>query len=44
MKCLRVLGSVGEPIAEDVWKWYHEKVGNEECHVIDVRSLFFIYI
>ncbi|KAF8539926.1 hypothetical protein BDD12DRAFT_881516 [Trichophaea hybrida] len=35
MKSLRVLGSVGEPIAEDVWKWYHEKVGKEECHVID---------
>lgn len=36
MKSLRVLGSVGEPIAEDVWKWYHEKVGKEECHIVDV--------
>ncbi|CAZ80338.1 unnamed protein product [Tuber melanosporum] len=35
MKTLRVLGSVGEPIAEDVWKWYHEKVGRGECHVVD---------
>lgn len=35
MKSLRVLGSVGEPIAEDVWKWYHEKVGHEECHIVD---------
>lgn len=35
MKSLRVLGSVGEPIAADVWKWYHEKVGHEECHVVD---------
>ncbi|RPB05564.1 acetate--CoA ligase [Choiromyces venosus 120613-1] len=35
MKTLRVLGSVGEPIAEDVWLWYHEKVGREECHVVD---------
>ena len=38
MKSLRVLGSVGEPIAEDVWTWYHEKVGKEECHVVDVRN------
>ncbi|KAL7268041.1 acetyl-coenzyme A synthetase 2 [Rhizina undulata] len=35
MKSLRVLGSVGEPIAEDVWRWYHEKVGHEECHIVD---------
>ncbi|KAI5855851.1 acetyl-coenzyme A synthetase FacA [Tricharina praecox] len=35
MKSLRVLGSVGEPIAEDVWTWYHEKVGKEECHIVD---------
>lgn len=39
MASLRVLGSVGEPIAEDVWKWYHEKVGREECHVVDVSFL-----
>jgi acetyl-CoA synthetase len=39
MKKLRVLGSVGEPIAEDVWKWYHEKVGKKECHVVDVSPL-----
>jgi len=35
MASLRVLGSVGEPIAEDVWKWYHEKVGHEQCHIVD---------
>ncbi|KAF8466236.1 hypothetical protein BDZ91DRAFT_658247 [Kalaharituber pfeilii] len=35
LSSLRILGSVGEPIAEDVWKWYHEKVGREECHVVD---------
>ena len=38
LKSLRVLGSVGEPIAEDVWKWYHQKIGKEECHVVDVSS------
>ncbi|KID75904.1 acetyl-coenzyme A synthetase, partial [Metarhizium brunneum ARSEF 3297] len=32
---LRVLGSVGEPIAAEVWKWYFEVVGREEAHVVD---------
>lgn len=36
MKSLRVLGSVGEPIAAEVWKWYFETVGREDAHVIDV--------
>ena len=35
MKSLRVLGSVGEPIAAEVWKWYYEVVGREESHVVD---------
>jgi acetyl-CoA synthetase len=35
MKNLRVLGSVGEPIAAEVWKWYFEVVGKEEAHVVD---------
>lgn len=35
MKHLRVLGSVGEPIAADVWKWYSEVVGKGECHIVD---------
>jgi len=36
MKNLRVLGSVGEPIAAEVWKWYFEVVGKEEAHIVDV--------
>lgn len=36
MKSLRVLGSVGEPIAAEVWKWYHEIVGKGEAHIVDV--------
>lgn len=36
MKHLRVLGTVGEPIAAEVWKWYFEVVGKEECQIIDV--------
>ncbi|GME22216.1 AMP-dependent synthetase/ligase [Neofusicoccum parvum] len=35
MKKLRVLGSVGEPIAAEVWKWYFEVVGKEESHIVD---------
>ncbi|KAF4123835.1 acetyl-CoA synthetase [Geosmithia morbida] len=35
MKHLRVLGSVGEPIAAEIWKWYFEIVGKEEAHVVD---------
>ncbi|KAL1959300.1 hypothetical protein VTO42DRAFT_2487 [Malbranchea cinnamomea] len=35
MKHLRVLGSVGEPIAAEVWKWYFEVVGKEQAQVID---------
>ncbi|KAI0875153.1 hypothetical protein GGS24DRAFT_489501 [Hypoxylon argillaceum] len=35
MPKLRVLGSVGEPIAAEVWKWYFEVVGKEEAHVVD---------
>lgn len=36
MEHLRVLGSVGEPIAAEVWKWYFESVGKEEAHIVDV--------
>ncbi|KID95716.1 acetyl-coenzyme A synthetase, partial [Metarhizium majus ARSEF 297] len=35
IKHLRVLGSVGEPIAAEVWKWYFEVVGREEAQVVD---------
>ncbi|KAI2632078.1 acetate-CoA ligase [Hypoxylon sp. NC1633] len=35
MPKLRVLGSVGEPIAAEVWKWYFEVVGKEEAQIVD---------
>ncbi|KAI4141457.1 MAG: hypothetical protein LQ341_003515 [Variospora aurantia] len=35
MKHLRILASVGEPIAAEVWKWYFEIIGKEEAHVVD---------
>jgi acetyl-CoA synthetase len=38
MENLRILGSVGEPIAAEVWKWYFEIVGKEEAHIVDVSS------
>ncbi|RMZ76186.1 hypothetical protein DV737_g4935, partial [Chaetothyriales sp. CBS 132003] len=35
MPKLRVLGSVGEPIAAEVWKWYYDVVGKGEAHLVD---------
>ena len=32
---LRLLGSVGEPITPEAWRWYHEVVGRGECPIID---------
>ena len=34
-KSLRILGTVGEPINPEVWKWYHDVVGEERCAVVD---------
>ncbi|MCH7758441.1 MAG: acetate--CoA ligase [Thaumarchaeota archaeon] len=35
LSALRLLGSVGEPINPEVWKWYYEIIGKEKCPVID---------
>ncbi|XHG03046.1 hypothetical protein AWENTII_006367 [Aspergillus wentii] len=35
MSHLRVLGSVGEPIAPEVWKWFHDYVGKGKAHITD---------
>ncbi|MET0342753.1 MAG: acetate--CoA ligase [Polyangiales bacterium] len=32
---LRVLGTVGEPISPEAWKWYHDVVGDGRCPVVD---------
>ena len=32
---LRLLGSVGEPINPEAWRWYHEVVGDERCPIVD---------
>ena len=34
-KSLRVLGSVGEPINPEIWRWYHDVVGDGRCAVVD---------
>ena len=32
---LRLLGSVGEPINPEAWRWYHTVVGDERCPIVD---------
>lgn len=32
---LKILGTVGEPINEEAWHWYHEHIGQKRCPVID---------
>jgi acetyl-CoA synthetase len=32
---LRLLGTVGEPINPEAWRWYHEVVGESRCPIID---------
>ncbi len=35
LSSLKVLGSVGEPINPEVWKWYSSTIGQNRCPVID---------
>ena len=32
---LKVLGTVGEPINEEAWHWYHQHVGKGKCPIVD---------
>ena len=34
-KSLRILGTVGEPINPEAWQWYHGKVGERRCPIVD---------
>ncbi|MDP2024907.1 acetate--CoA ligase [Sulfuriferula sp.] len=34
-RSLRLLGSVGEPINPEAWRWYHEVVGDGRCPIVD---------
>lgn len=34
-KSLVILGSVGEPINPEAWRWYYTVVGNSDCYIVD---------
>ncbi len=34
-KSLRILGTVGEPINPEIWRWYHDVVGEGRCDIVD---------
>lgn len=35
LNSLKVIGSVGEPINEEAWYWYHDNIGKRRCPVVD---------
>ena len=35
LSSLRLLGTVGEPINPEAWRWYYEVVGNSQCQIVD---------
>ena len=35
LSSLRLLGSVGEPINPEAWKWYYTVIGKEKCPIMD---------
>jgi len=35
LNSLKTLGTVGEPINEEAWHWYHEHIGKKNCSVVD---------
>jgi acetyl-CoA synthetase len=35
LSSLKVLGSVGEPINDEAWEWYHKEIGKGKCPVVD---------
>ena len=35
LSSLKVLGSVGEPINPEAWKWYYENIGRNKCTIVD---------
>ncbi len=35
MSTLRLLGSVGEPINPEAWRWYYKYIGKERCQIMD---------
>ena len=35
LESLKVIGSVGEPINEEAWHWYHDHIGKGKCPLVD---------
>ncbi len=35
LSSLKVLGTVGEPINEAAWHWYHDHIGKNRCPIVD---------
>ena len=35
LESLKVIGSVGEPINEEAWHWYHDNIGKGNCPLVD---------
>ena len=35
LSSLKTLGSVGEPINEEAWQWYHKNIGKGNCPIVD---------
>ena len=35
LSCLRILGTVGEPINPEAWMWYYNTVGGARCPIVD---------
>lgn len=35
LSSLRILGSVGEPINPEAWRWYYRVIGKEKCPIMD---------
>ncbi len=35
LSSLRLLGSVGEPINPEAWRWYYKHIGKEHCPIMD---------
>ena len=35
LSSLKILGTVGEPINEEAWRWYDENIGKKKCPIVD---------
>jgi acetyl-CoA synthetase len=35
LSSIRILGSVGEPLNPEAWRWYYDLIGRGECTIVD---------